>query len=181
MSESVSMKPLALGPTGRHTALAIAAARDNGGFTYKALSDLLADNGWPIPILGLRRIEAGARRVSVDDLMALSAALNVTPLQLLLPTGDPVDPPTGLNADMTDSRELYAWAQSEISQSPRSREEYWLHRLNELQDQLSEAVRIEKTATYRDARLWAERNRERVQSQIDHAEARLQTLLQQDG
>ncbi|KQT75653.1 helix-turn-helix domain-containing protein [Microbacterium sp. Leaf436] len=180
MSESVSMKPLALGPTGRHAAAAIAAARDKRGLTYKALSDLLSDRGWPIPILGLRRIEAGARRVSVDDLVALSAALSVTPLQLLLPSEDPVDPPTGLNPDMTDSRELYAWARSEISQSPRSREAYWLQRSIELQDELSEAVRMEKAATYRDARLWAERNRERVQAQIDHAEARLQTLLQQE-
>ena len=42
--------------------------------------------GRSIPPLGLRRIEAGERRIDIDDLVALALALEVSPLRLLLPT-----------------------------------------------------------------------------------------------
>ncbi|MFF0943720.1 helix-turn-helix domain-containing protein [Kocuria sp. CPCC 205300] len=77
------MKELELGGTGR-------TVRDNvkrlrGGMQYKELSEKLDKLGHSIPPLGLRRIENGARRVTVDDLTALAAAFNVSPLTLLLP------------------------------------------------------------------------------------------------
>lgn len=59
--------------------------RVRGGMQYKELSERLGDLGNPIPPLGLRRIENGERRVTVDDLCALAVALDVSPLTLLLP------------------------------------------------------------------------------------------------
>lgn len=55
---------------------------------YTELSDRLAALGRPIPVLGLRRIERGERRVDVDELAALALALAVPPLLLVLPTED---------------------------------------------------------------------------------------------
>lgn len=52
---------------------------------YKTLTELLEKAGHPIAPLGLRRIEAGERRVSVDDLVALAVVFDVSPLTLLLP------------------------------------------------------------------------------------------------
>lgn len=59
--------------------------RLRGGMQYKELAQKLEAIGRPIPTLGLRRIEAGERRVDVDDLMALAVVFDVSPLTLLLP------------------------------------------------------------------------------------------------
>lgn len=61
------------------------------GIPYAELSRWLADRGHDIPPLGLRRIEAGQRKVSADDLVALADVLSVSPLALLLPDGAPGD------------------------------------------------------------------------------------------
>ncbi|WP_176475337.1 helix-turn-helix domain-containing protein [Kocuria sp. WN036] len=77
------MKELELGGTGQTVRENVKRLR--GGMQYKALSEKLAELGHAIPPLGLRRIETGARRVTVDDLVALAVALDVSPLTLLLP------------------------------------------------------------------------------------------------
>jgi hypothetical protein len=59
--------------------------RLRGDLTYNELSRRLAAIGRPIPALGVRRIEAGTRRVDVDDLMALAVVLGVSPITLLAP------------------------------------------------------------------------------------------------
>lgn len=59
--------------------------REKRRLGYAELSRKLAEMGRDIPPLGLRRIEAGERRVDVDDLVALALALDVSPLALLLP------------------------------------------------------------------------------------------------
>lgn len=53
--------------------------------TFVALSRRMTELGRPVPPLGLRRMEAGERRVDVDDLLALARALEVSPIVLLLP------------------------------------------------------------------------------------------------
>jgi transcriptional regulator with XRE-family HTH domain len=53
---------------------------------YSELSEKLADVGRPIPPLGLRRIERGARRIDVDELGALAQVLGV-PMAVLLDGG----------------------------------------------------------------------------------------------
>jgi transcriptional regulator with XRE-family HTH domain len=53
---------------------------------YTQLSEkLAAAANWEINPVGIRRIEAGERRVTPDDLMALAVALNVSPITLLMP------------------------------------------------------------------------------------------------
>lgn len=74
-----------LGPTGETVRENIKRFREGRNLGYIKLARMLDEIGRPIPELGLRRIEAGDRRVDVDDLMALAAVLGVSPISLLLP------------------------------------------------------------------------------------------------
>jgi hypothetical protein len=75
-----------LGATGKTVAENVRRLR--GSVSFAELSRWLADVGRPIPPLGLRRIEAGERRVDVDDLMAFAGVFGVNPNALLLPPDD---------------------------------------------------------------------------------------------
>ncbi|UNN00738.1 helix-turn-helix domain-containing protein [Rhodococcus opacus] len=81
----MSEKKNPLGPSGRATAGNIKRLREEQKITYAELSRMLADIGRPIPTLGLSRIEANERRIDIDDLIALSVALEVSPNTLLMP------------------------------------------------------------------------------------------------
>lgn len=84
-----------LGPVGQHAAANVKALREKRRLTYADLSRILDDLGRPIPPLGLRRIEAGGRRIDLDDLAALALALEVSPLAILLPSDDSALMPGG--------------------------------------------------------------------------------------
>lgn len=86
MNPPSSKKRIPLGPTGEVVRENFARLR--GAMQYKELSERLAKAGRPIPPLGLRRIEAGERRVDADDLMALAMVFGVAPNALLLPHFD---------------------------------------------------------------------------------------------
>lgn len=79
----MAAKKIDLGGTGETVRTNVKRLR--GGMQYKELAEKLAEAGRPIPTLGLRRIEAGERRVDVDDLMALAVVFDVSPLAILLP------------------------------------------------------------------------------------------------
>lgn len=74
-----------LGPTGETLRENVRRLREDQRLTYVELSDRLSAAGRPIPVLGLRRIERGERRVDADDLVALAVVLGVNPSTLLLP------------------------------------------------------------------------------------------------
>ncbi|WP_422745170.1 helix-turn-helix domain-containing protein [Mycobacterium sp. WMMD1722] len=77
------------GPTAKTVAENVARLRTAQKMNYKQLSDtLLARANWSINAVGIRRIESGERRVTVDDLMALSVALGVSPSTLIYPDAD---------------------------------------------------------------------------------------------
>ena len=81
----VAEKRVPPGPTGETVWARVAQLRGAQKLSYTDLARRCEDVGRSIPVLGLRRIEADARRVDVDDLMALAAALNVSPATLLMP------------------------------------------------------------------------------------------------
>jgi transcriptional regulator with XRE-family HTH domain len=58
----------------------------------RGLSNKLGEVGRPLGHSAVDQIEKGARRVDVDDLMALAAALDVSPATLLMPLGDKDEP-----------------------------------------------------------------------------------------
>lgn len=71
--------------------------------------------------MGIQRIESGERRVDADDLVALAAALDVSPITLLMPAvntdGSEVQesdrlPVTGY-AEPIDARLIWSWLKAE--------------------------------------------------------------------
>lgn len=66
-----------LGPLGEQVRGNVVRMRKGRHLTYAALSERTAAAGRPLAIIALRRIEAGLRRVDVDDLVTLAAALGV--------------------------------------------------------------------------------------------------------
>lgn len=74
-----------IGSVGQQVALNVALIRRARGMTKQALSDACIKAGRSIPPLGISRVEALTRRVDVDDLVTLAAALEVEPAILLAP------------------------------------------------------------------------------------------------
>jgi transcriptional regulator with XRE-family HTH domain len=94
-----------VGPVGEYLIKAVERLRDVRSLTYKKLSEALEAAGRPIFPLGLSRLERGARRVDVDELVALAVALGVSPSTLLLPRdADPDD-----MVQLTPSVSVRAW------------------------------------------------------------------------
>lgn len=75
--------PGTVGPTGLMLADNIRRIRGMRAWTYVDLAARLTAVGRPIPVLGLRRLEDGKRRVDADDLVALAAVFGVAVQQLL--------------------------------------------------------------------------------------------------
>ncbi|CUR62092.1 hypothetical protein NOCA170038 [metagenome] len=106
-------KQLPSGPTSLTVRANIALLRSERRMTYAELSRELERRGHLIPPLGLRRIEAGERRVDVDDLMTLALSLGVNAHALLLPPLKGSEIPgavTGAEADAPNSRQVWDWA-----------------------------------------------------------------------
>lgn len=59
--------------------------RSERGWTQAQLAERLAALNYPIGQPTLAKVEKGNRKISVDDAIALAIALNVPPLNLLLP------------------------------------------------------------------------------------------------
>jgi transcriptional regulator with XRE-family HTH domain len=101
-----------IGPTGTAVQSAIAHRREQLGLSYAQLSRRLIRNGRDIAPLGLRRIEAGKRRVDVDDLAALAFALECSPITLLMPPGvdaDEIVGLTGVDTLAVTAERAWAW------------------------------------------------------------------------
>ncbi|MFE4797651.1 helix-turn-helix domain-containing protein [Streptomyces sp. NPDC056708] len=78
--------PLGIGPAGVLTARAIVCARTARGFAQRQLAERVTALGRPMTITMLSRIECRQRRCDVDDLVAIAAALGVSPIALLAKT-----------------------------------------------------------------------------------------------
>lgn len=100
-----------IGSTGEVVRANVARIRKRQGLTLRDVSDRLAENGWPMAHNTVSEVERGARRVDVDDLVALAAALEVSPSTLLLPAD--VDPSTlvtvnGFKGEVT-AQQFWDW------------------------------------------------------------------------
>lgn len=83
--------------------------RQDRGLTGAQLAALLGALGRPTLGTTVNKIETGARRVDVDDLVAIALALNTTPNRLLL--NDPADQRDQIEmAPEVTARGLQAWA-----------------------------------------------------------------------
>ncbi|MFE1046321.1 helix-turn-helix domain-containing protein [Streptomyces olivaceus] len=82
-----------MGPVGEALRDNIKRIREEQRLTFVKLSEKLSEVGRPIPVLGLRRIERGERRVDTEEMLALAYVLGVHPVDLLVPPGLSDDAP----------------------------------------------------------------------------------------
>jgi transcriptional regulator with XRE-family HTH domain len=94
----MATRALELGPIGQHVADSVARIRRGKGLEQSDLAELVTGTGRPMSASILSKIEAGRRRIDVDDLVALATALDVNPAMLLLsrsvepaPAGEPAE------------------------------------------------------------------------------------------
>lgn len=73
----------------------------------------MTELGRPIPPLGVQRIEAGTRRVDVDDLLAFAAALGVSPVTLLMPSKSTAEAQLSFGGVEVSARKLWQWLRAE--------------------------------------------------------------------
>jgi transcriptional regulator with XRE-family HTH domain len=83
-------KALELGLTGQTVARNIARLRAERGLSLRELADRIPE-GRKLNHAQLSAAERGVRQVTVDDLTAISIALSVSPVALLMPTSDSGD------------------------------------------------------------------------------------------
>ena len=89
-----------MGPAGRAVIANIHRIRGLQKMTLQELSDRLTHVGRPILPSGLSKIESGERRIDVDDLVAIAAALGVMPERLLrYADGSPMDGYAGMTKE----------------------------------------------------------------------------------
>lgn len=80
-----------LGPSGEQVRRNLTRIREARGWDKKELARRVAELGRPMPELAVGRMEAGTRRVDVDDLVVLAVVLGVNVSALLLPPSDRAD------------------------------------------------------------------------------------------
>jgi transcriptional regulator with XRE-family HTH domain len=85
----MAARTIEIGEAGGHLAATVAALRQRLGWDQAHLAEQVTAEGRPMSTSVLGKVEAGARRVDVDDMVALAAALGVAPARLL--PGDDVD------------------------------------------------------------------------------------------
>lgn len=79
----MATRPLEIGPAGIRTARTIEMLRAQRGIGQRQLADRVTALGRPMTNTMVSRIERAQRRCDVDDLVAIAAALLVSPLALL--------------------------------------------------------------------------------------------------
>ncbi|WP_432247701.1 helix-turn-helix domain-containing protein [Streptomyces sanyensis] len=89
----MAARPIDIGEVGGSVAAAVTAHRQRHGWDQRYLAERVTAAGRPMSASVLGKVEAGARRVDVADLVALAEALEVPPADLLpgapAPAADP--------------------------------------------------------------------------------------------
>ena len=110
------------GATARTVSENVKRWRDQRNLGLRGLAKKLGDVGRPLTHSAIDQIEKGTRRVDVDDLMALAAALEVSPITLLLPAD--TDASTSVDASGIGARisaqVLWNWLNATSSLPGRS-------------------------------------------------------------
>lgn len=82
---AMAARAITLGPTGRTVATNVARFRAIRGLRLAGLSERMTIVGRPMSVTTLSAIENGDRRADVDDLVAIAAALDISPAAMLMP------------------------------------------------------------------------------------------------
>ena len=63
----------------------LAQTRTSRDWSQEKLAEVLGEMGWPTHQTAIAKMEAGKRRVTIEDALRLAAALDVSPVALFLP------------------------------------------------------------------------------------------------
>ncbi|RFS86803.1 XRE family transcriptional regulator [Actinomadura spongiicola] len=100
-----------IGDTGAYVAENVRRFRTLRNLSTAQLAERLSAAGRPILANGITKIEAGTRRVDVDDLVALAAVLGVNPSALLfVPEDDASTAMSVTGAGRFSCEEVWDWA-----------------------------------------------------------------------
>ncbi|MGV0624537.1 helix-turn-helix domain-containing protein [Mycolicibacter minnesotensis] len=102
-------KAIEVGLTGRTVAANIARFRGLRGLTLAELSARMTEVGRPMTGNTLSAIENRSRRADVDDLVAIAAALSVSPAALLMPLTDEVDDTVRVSGGAAAGGSVWDW------------------------------------------------------------------------
>lgn len=115
MENNLKQRGNAKGATSATAASQTRKFRQDRKLDLAGLSERLKAVNWPISVAALSRLENGERRIDVDDLMAISVALDISPLELLLPSPKAEKPfGTALPIEL-ELAEVWAWAKESVS------------------------------------------------------------------
>lgn len=106
------------GPTAETVAANVTRIRESQNLNYTQLSERLVNVGRPISAVGVRRIESGERRVDADDLVALAAALGVSPITLLMPVTESANDRVSILNREVSARALFDWLRARRASIP---------------------------------------------------------------
>lgn len=170
-----------IGPTGKTVAANLKAVRERRGLDLRTLAERLKAAGRYIAPSALSKIENEARRVEVDELMALAAVLNVSPLAILLPN-DKQPLPTGTPAGVI-REEVLAWAHGETNLNPHARHQYWTGQAIKAKEEL-ELLQPQLGSAHDGMRAFAVKEAAALEAKIEQAHDRMRELdevIAEDG
>lgn len=103
------------GPTADAVKANVARVRKGQGLTLRGVSERLTSTDRQLSHNAISEIERGARRVDVDDLVALARALGVSPLTLLQPVATAPDQlVTATGAGTVAALDLWQWMRTDM-------------------------------------------------------------------
>lgn len=109
--QSSPKRRVQLGHSGEQVRLNVRRLRERLGLSQSQLARLTVATNRPLAATAINEIENGARRVDVDDLMALTGALGVNPNALLMPDRAGNDYDVELSGiGMVNSSRAWQWA-----------------------------------------------------------------------
>lgn len=111
------------GITNTHVANNIRTARQAIGMDLRTLSDGMAQAGRKLSPSGISKLEAGDRRVDVDDLIVIAYLLRTSPAALLTPPGQATTL-TGVPDDY-EPEEIDRWMRGELVLTDEDLFNYW--------------------------------------------------------
>lgn len=111
------------GITNTHVANNIRTARQAIGMDLRTLSDGMAKTGRKLSPSGISKLEAGDRRVDVDDLTVIAYLLRTSPSALLTPSNEQTTL-TGVPEDY-EPEEIDRWMRGELVLTDEGLFNYW--------------------------------------------------------
>lgn len=95
--------------TGAVAAERLRAVRKAQGLSLREVAERVAAVGHPLILTAIGKIENGDRRMDVDDLTALAAALGVSPATLLIPDAGEDNDQISVTGVRGDAADVWAW------------------------------------------------------------------------